>query len=214
SYNLKHNEANGEGNRDGEGDNRSWNCGIEGPTQDVAVEKLRNRQVKNLLTFTMLSLGMPMIMMGDEVRRSQQGNNNAYCQDNEISWLDWTLLSKHADVHRFVSMLVAHRLLRDLQEEYQGGSLNQLLQKSKKAWHGVKLDHPDWSHWSHTFAFTAESKKEKHVVHLILNAYWEPLEFELPLVSGAGGGSWQRWIDTSLDSPEDTAEWQAAPRFP
>ena len=94
SYNQKHNEANGEDNRDGANDNRSWNCGVEGPTDDPAVETLRNRQVKNFLTVTMLSLGMPMILMGDEVRRTQHGNNNAYCQDNETSWFDWTLVSQ------------------------------------------------------------------------------------------------------------------------
>ena len=91
SYNDKHNEANGENNRDGADDNRSWNCGAEGPTDDPGVEKLRNRQVKNFLTVTLLSLGVPMILMGDEVRRTQRGNNNAYCQDNETSWFDWTL---------------------------------------------------------------------------------------------------------------------------
>ena len=91
SYDRKHNEANGEDNRDGANDNRSWNCGVEGPTDDPAIEQLRNRQVKNFLTVTLLSLGMPMILMGDEVRRTQRGNNNAYCQDNEISWFDWTL---------------------------------------------------------------------------------------------------------------------------
>ena len=107
SYNEKHNEANGEDNRDGTNDNRSWNCGVEGPTDDPAVEKLRNRQVKNFLTVTMLSLGVPMILMGDEVRRTQSGNNNAYCQDNEISWFDWTLVTKHADLHRFVTLLIA-----------------------------------------------------------------------------------------------------------
>jgi glycogen operon protein len=112
-----------------------------------------------------------------------------------------------------MSMLIAHRLLRDLEAEYQSESLNQLLQKSNKAWHGVKLDQPDWSDWSHSFALTAESKKEKHVVHLILNAYWEPLDFELPSVSEDSGGSWRRWIDTSLDSPDDIVEWQKAPQF-
>ena len=102
SYNHKHNEANGEDNRDGADDNRSWNCGVEGPTDDPAIEALRNRQVKNFLAVTLLSLGVPMILMGDEVRRTQRGNNNAYCQDNETSWFDWSLLEKHADVHRFV----------------------------------------------------------------------------------------------------------------
>ena len=90
SFNRKHNEANGEENRDGADDNRSWNCGVEGPTDDPEVERLRNRQVKNFLTLTLLSIGTPMLLMGDEVRRTQGGNNNAYCQDNEISWFDWT----------------------------------------------------------------------------------------------------------------------------
>jgi glycogen operon protein len=213
SYNLKHNEANGEGNRDGENDNRSWNCGVEGPTDDPAVEKLRSRQIKNLLTCTVLSLGMPMIVMGDEVRRTQRGNNNAYCQDNETSWLDWTLISKHADLHRFVTLLIAQRLLRDVQAEYERESLNQLLRDSNKAWHGVRLYQPDWSSSSHSIALSAELKKEKQVLHLILNAYWEPLEFELPPVSEDSGGSWRRWIDTALDSPNDIVEWQNAPRF-
>src|SRR4029077_15256138 len=100
SYNYKHNEANGEDNRDGSDDNRSFNWGVEGPASDPEVEQLRNRQVKNFLTVTVFSLGLPMILMGDEVRRTQQGNNNAYCQDSPISWLDWTLAEKHADVLR------------------------------------------------------------------------------------------------------------------
>src|SRR5262249_16339434 len=97
SYNDKHNYQNGEGNHDGANDNRSWNCGAEGVTDDPAIERLRNRQVKNFLTVTVLSLGVPMLLMGDEVRRTQLGNNNAYCHDNETNWFDWSLVSKHAD---------------------------------------------------------------------------------------------------------------------
>jgi isoamylase len=89
SYNSKHNEANGEQNRDGADDNRSWNCGVEGPTDDPQIEELRNRQVKNFLTVTLFSFGVPMILMGDELRRTQRGNNNAYCHDNEANWFDW-----------------------------------------------------------------------------------------------------------------------------
>jgi isoamylase len=213
SYNLKHNEANGEGNRDGANDNRSWNCGVEGPTDDPAVENLRNRQIKNLLTCTLFSLGMPMITMGDEVRRTQRGNNNAYCQDNETSWFDWALISKHADVHRFVRLLIERRLLRDVQPEYQHESLNQLLRESIRAWHGAKLNRPDWTNWSHSVAFSLELKKERQLLHLILNAYWEPLEFELPPVPDEGGGAWRRWIDTALESPDDIVKWQSAPPF-
>src|SRR4029078_563257 len=102
SYNQKHNEANGEGNRDGADDNRSWNCGIEGPAEELEVEKLRKRHVKNFLPLTLFSLGIPMLLMGDEVRRTQYGNNNAYCHDNEVSWLDWTLIDKHASLHSFI----------------------------------------------------------------------------------------------------------------
>src|SRR5262249_2470916 len=105
TYNQKHNEANGEQNRDGSDDNLSWNCGIEGPTDDPAIEKLRNRQVKNFLAATLLSIGVPMISMGDEMRRTQHGNNNAYCHDDETTWFDWTLLNRHADVLRFGSLL-------------------------------------------------------------------------------------------------------------
>ena len=210
SYNQKHNEGNGEGNRDGMDDNRSWNCGVEGPTDDPAVEKLRNQQVKNFLTTTMLSLGVPMILMGDEVRHTQRGNNNAYCQDNEISWFDWTLVAKHADLHRFVTLLIARRLQRNVAHERQRLSLNQLIQGASKTWHGAKLNQPDWSPWSHSLAFTAEIRKEKFRFHLILNAYWEPLEFELPSEEQAEGNPWRRWIDTSLDSPQDIVPWQEA----
>ncbi|MBV8552828.1 MAG: glycogen debranching protein GlgX [Acidobacteriaceae bacterium] len=211
SYNEKRNDANGEGNRDGCNDNRSWNCGVEGPTDDPVVEKLRNRQIKNFLTCAMLSLGMPMILMGDEVRRTQLGNNNAYCQDNETSWFDWTLLSKHADVHRFVKLLIVRRLLRDVHAESHHRSLNQLLSESNKAWHGIRVFQPDWRSCSHSIAFSTELKDEKQIGHVILNAYWEPLEFELPTLTHNGGTLWRRWIDTSLDSPHDIVEWQNAP---
>jgi glycogen operon protein len=105
SHNQKHNEPNGEDSRDGANDSRSWNCGVEGPSDDLAIEKLRERQIKNLLTVTLLSLGVPMLLMGDEARRSQRGNNNAYCQDNETSWFDWNLVRQHAGAHRFLGLL-------------------------------------------------------------------------------------------------------------
>jgi isoamylase len=214
SYNDKHNEANGENNRDGSNDNRSWNCGVEGLTDDSSVEKLRNRQVKNFLTVTMLSVGMPMLLMGDEVRRTQRGNNNAYCQDNETSWFDWTLLTKHADVHRFVTLLNSRRVLRDPEPERQRVSLCQLLRGVNLAWHGVKLNQPDWSERSHSIAFTVEIREEKLVFHVILNAYWQPLDFELPRLDNAGENPWHRWIDTALDSPHDILEWDRAESVP
>ena len=212
-YDRKHNEANGEDNRDGTNDNRSRNWGVEGPTDDPVIETLRNRQVKNFLAVTMLSLGLPMILMGDEVRRTQQGNNNAYCQDNEISWFDWSLIAEHRDVHRFVRLLCAQRLFEDTEPERQRLSLTQVLRSAKRAWHGVKLGQPDWAVWSHSLAFSAETQHDQLLVHVILNAYWEPLDFELAPLSGSDP-RWRRWVDTSLESPHDIVEWDAAPPVP
>jgi glycogen operon protein len=209
SYNHKHNDANGEDNRDGANDNGSWNCGVEGASDDPVVEKARNRQVKNFLTVTMMALGVPMILMGDEVRHTQGGNNNAYCQDNEISWFDWTRARKYADVHRFVKLLIARRLLRDVEHELQRVSLTKLIEQANKFWHGTKLSQPDWGDGSHSVALEAELKAEGMRFHLILNAYWEALDFELP--KRETGAPWQRWIDTGLDSPDDIVPWQSAP---
>jgi isoamylase len=214
SYNHKHNESNGEENRDGANDNRSWNCGVEGPTEDPAIETLRNRQVKNLLTVTLLSLGVPMIRMGDEVRHTQDGNNNAYCQDNETTWFDWTRLQKHADVHRFVRLLTATRLLRGTEHVRPRRSLNQLIREANKAWHGIRLNQPDWSDHSRSLAFTVEIRDEHLLFHLMLNAYWEPLDFELPPLDQGDGNPWRRWIDTALDSPNDIVPWREAPPAP
>ena len=129
-----------------------------------------------------------MILMGDEVRRTQSGNNNAYCQDNETSWFDWTLLEKHADLHRFVTLLIARRLLRDTEHERQRISLNQLIRQAEQdmAWREAR-GQPDWSHDSHSLAFEADATAGTGSrMYLILNAYWEPLDFELP-PAGDGG---------------------------
>jgi isoamylase len=214
SYDHKHNEQNGEDNRDGTNDNRSWNCGVEGPTDDPMVEKLRNRQMKNFLAVTMLSVGMPMMLMGDEARRTQGGNNNAYCQDNETSWFDWTLLAKHADLQRFVTLLNARRRLREFAPANQRICLNQLLRGANSAWHGVKLEQPDWSATSHSIAFTVEIRREKMLFHMIFNAYWQQLDFELPRLDSSGENQWRRWIDTALDSPHDIVEWETAEPVP
>jgi isoamylase len=210
SYDYKHNEDNGEGNRDGFDYNRSWNCGVEGPSDDPAIEKLRNRLIKNFFTINLMALGVPMILMGDEIRRTQRGNNNAYSQDNVVSWFDWTLLSRHADLHRFVKLLVARRLLRDFSAEWRGLTLNELLGNSNYAWHGVELGKPDWSPWSHSIALSAELPDEGLSGYFIFNSYWEPLEFELPGLNNTAD-TWQRWIDTSLESPDDICDWRAAP---
>ncbi len=208
SYNDKHNEANGEHWRDGTGHNLSWNCGVEGETDDPGIELLRNRQVKNFLTVTLLSLGVPMLLMGDEVRRTQRGNNNPYTLDDETTWFDWTLLDRHPDIQRFVRLLIARRLLRDIDPEEQRTSLNQLLAQAAKTWHGTRIGHPDWGSSSHSLAFEAELRRNQLQVYIIWNAYWQPLDFELP---PAKGGPWRRWIDTWLPSPDDIVPWQTAP---
>ncbi len=210
SYNDKHNEANGEGNRDGANDNRSWNCGVEGPTTDPVIERLRNRQVKNFFTANLMSLGLPMLLMGDEVRQTQQGNNNAFCQDNELSWLDWSLVDRHADVLRFVSLLCARRVQREITHETQRVSINTLLRDANESWHGVKLNEPDWSDGSRSIALQGELKRQGLHFYIMFNAFWEPLEFELPRLEGL---TWQRWIDTALDSPDDIQAWDRAPAW-
>jgi len=210
SYSQKHNEANGEENRDGSNDNLSWNCGVEGPTDDPDVERLRNKQVKNFLAVTLLSVGAPMLLMGDEVRRTQRGNNNAYCQDNEISWFDWSLLDRHPDVHRFVRQLLVFRLRRDAAGE-DGISLNELLSRAQVQWHGVRLNQPDWGDHSHSLACTLKTIKGRFLVHLIFNSYWEALQFEIPSANENREVRWHRWIDTSLESPDDICEGSAAP---
>jgi len=210
SYNQKHNDANLEQNRDGANDNRSWNGGVEGPTNDPAIEKLRNRQVKNFLTVTLLSLGMPMILMSDEVRRTQRGNNNNYCHDDEGNWFDWSLVSKHSDVHRFTKLVLARRLHRDLSAERERITLTQLINQGTIAWHGIKLNQPDWSGQSHSVALSCELPIEGLHIYLAFNAYWESLDFELPHLDRPETNSWRRWIDTSLEAPADIVPWNEA----
>jgi glycogen operon protein len=151
-----------------------------------------------------------MLLAGDEIGHTQRGNNNAYCQDNDISWFDWTLLERHADVHRFVKALNAFRQNRDIVTTDVAMTLNELLHRVKVDWHGVRLDQPDWGTGSHSLAFTVRSLGERFLLHGMLNAYWEPLTFELPLASG-NHKAWRRCIDTALPSPDDIKRWQDAP---
>jgi isoamylase len=218
SYNYKHNEANGEGNQDGLDNNLSWNCGVEGPTDDAEVERLRQRQIKNFIVILLISIGTPMLQMGDEMRRSQRGNNNAYCQDNEVSWLDWSLLERHRDLYRFVQRLMAHRLRAFgwNGEERLALSLNELLRQAHIDWHGIRLGSPDWADDSHSIAFTVRSSPLQLPVwlHLMFNAYWEALDFELPSPPAASIAGWQRWLDTSLEAPDDITDPFTAPPVP
>ena len=210
SYNEKHNEANGEHNQDGSNDNFSWNCGSEGPTDDPLILKFRNRQVKNFISILFLAAGAPMLLMGDEVRRTQKGNNNAYVHDNEISWFDWSLLDKHRDVHRFVKRIIASRMRTDVSIEDPGISLNEYLRRVKIVWHGVKLNQPDWGPDSHSIALTARSMTNRFILHVMINAYWEDLLFEVPSASELSATDWRRWIDTAQESPNDICVWDEA----
>lgn len=205
SYNEKHNEANGESNRDGTNENYSWNCGEEGDSGDAAIDDIRLRQIKNFLSINLLSIGAPMLLMGDEVRRTQKGNNNAYCQNNELSWFDWSLTEKNFGLYRFVKHLIAFRQQRDLALPENKMSLGQLLEKAQISWHGVKLGMPDWAPNSHTIAFSVISLSGSLSVHYMLNAYGEALAFELPQLENKI--KWKRWIDTSLHSPDDIDAW-------
>jgi len=211
SYDRKHNEANGEDSRDGANDNRSWNCGVEGPTDDAGVEALRNRQVRNFFALELLSAGTPMLLMGDEVRRTQHGNNNAYCHDNEISWFDWRLVERHADIRRFVTLLNAYRRRRDPLPAGARMTLNELLHHARIQWSGVDLRRPDWSEQSHSLAITLESPRGHFLLHGIFNAYWEPLAFEMP--AAAADQPWRRCLDTALPSPDDISPIEQAALF-
>jgi glycogen operon protein len=149
-----------------------------------------------------------MIAMGDEVRATRGGNNNPYCQDNEISWFDWTLVEKHPDILRFASMLIGERTMRARSSEDE--SLNGFLTALEHAWHGVKAHAPDWSSASHSLALSAVAKERQVHFYLAVNAYWEPLDFELPRLDRAGQKPWHRLIDTFLDAPKDIVPWREA----
>ena len=205
SYNSKHNEANGEGNRDGINDNLSWNCGFEGETGDPAVEALRCRQLRNFAVLLLLSRGVPMFVAGDEVRRTQRGNNNAYCQDNEVSWFDWQLVDKNRDLLRFWKLMVAFRkrfaALR--QSQFFDGTVNSR-GLADVTWHGTKLNQPGWDDPNaRTLAFTLGGFNADPDLHVMMNMYWERLDFDLPVVADR---QWLKAIDTNQPSPRDIAD--------
>lgn len=209
SYGTKHNEANGEDNRDGTDANWSWNCGHEGPTADAAVLALRRRQMKNLLALLMLCQGTPMLLMGDEMGRTQHGNNNAYCQDNDLNWLDWGGLDEFGDLHRLVHHLVRFRRRLQLFRHPRTWSANPDPEPSFLAWHGVRLGQPDWTPTSHSLAWTVGFPDGRETIHVMVNAYWEALRFALPPL--APGRAWGRVLDTAQPPPDDWIEPDKAP---
>jgi isoamylase len=206
SYNSKHNEANGEGNRDGADENFSWNHGVEGPTDDPAIEEFRNRTVKNYAAILLVSQGVPMILSGDEVRRTQNGNNNTYCQDNELSWFDWTAVERHGDVFRFFQQMIAFRKRHaslGRRTFFDGRVTPRGIRDI--TWHGLDVDRPPWDEpWARVLAFTvAGLSADEPDVQVMLNMHDGRLDFELPSIPGR---SWKRVADTARPAPEDIAE--------
>jgi isoamylase len=205
SYNSKHNEANGEGNEDGNNDNLSWNCGVEGESSDPEVNKLREQQIRNFATILMLSRGVPMFAAGDESRNTQYGNNNAYCQDNEIGWFDWNKPEKHADLLRFWKQIIAfrkrHPALR--KNSFFTGEVNKRGLKDV-SWHGTMLNSPGWGDsQARALGFTLAGFEDNPDIHVMMNMYWEPLDMAVPTIPGR---RWTRAVDTSLPSPSDIAD--------
>ena len=202
SYNNKHNEANGEGNRDGVDDNMSWNCGAEGPTDDPAINALREQQIRNFATLLMLSQGVPMFVMGDEVRRTQGGNNNAWCQDNPIGWFDWTQTQTESGMLRFWSELIAFRKSHPAvhRARFFSGAMNER-GMADISWHGTKLNEPGWNDpHARALAWTVAGSLAHSDIHVMVNMYWEPLTFEIPQIYER---AWYTAVNTALPSPQD-----------
>lgn len=213
SYDRKRNEANGEGNRDGSDDNASWNCGAEGDTGDAKVQALRRRQAKNFMAILLLSQGVPMILAGDEVLRTQRGNNNAYCQDNEISWFDWTLAERNADMLRFTREMIAlrkrHPSLR--RNRFFTGRPAPGSSRPDVEWHGRRLHEPPWGDPGARFlAFTLAGRSpEEGTLHVVLNMSDERIDAPLPEPSGE---SFHVAVDTAAAAPGDVSGPKAGPR--
>lgn len=209
SYEKKHNLSNGEKNKDGGDDNWSWNCGVEGPTNDAEINALRLRCAKNAVALLLVSQGVPMLYMGDEMGRTQSGNNNAYCHDKDWNWLDWGLAGQNEGLVRFV------RLMIDFRRRHAGLRRSDWFTGKSDvphggiSWHGVEAGKPDWSEFSHSLAFmiTAGAGRDDSAAgsfYAAFNMHKEPLPFELP--EAPGGTHWHLMAETSRPSPEDIRE--------
>jgi isoamylase len=212
AYNDKHNEANGEGNRDGANDNNSWNCGWEGPSTDPAVNDLRIRQMKNAAAMLLVSQGVPMILMGDEIARTQYGNNNTYCQDNNLNWLDWNLVETNHELFCFFKNLIkfrlAHPVFRNrwhLNHQDRVGSGYEDI-----SWHGTQAWHADWSDSSRLLAFMLNGKHARggrvadDDIYVAMNMHWDSHWFELPRLPE--GKNWHIFANTCVPAPQDAWE--------
>ncbi len=202
SYNQKHNWENGENNRDGSDVNFSWNCGVEGPTSDPEILRLRNRLRRNYFTILLLSQGVPMLLAGDEFGRTQKGNNNAYCQDNEISWVNWQLAEQNADLLRFVRLLIhfrqTHRTFH--RTKFQVQTINGI---PEMTWHGLQVGKPDWSDKAKYLGllYSTFPKTGDPDIYLMFNSASEEQIFQLPRPNY--GTKWQLFIDTFREPPNE-----------
>ena len=211
SYDGKHNGDNGEDNRDGSDDNHSWNCGVEGPTGDAAVNRLRLQLSKNALAILLLARGVPMLLMGDEVGRTQRGNNNAYCQDNPISWFDWSLTQSNGELFRFVRSLLAFRHKHPVLRSNTFPKLADMVGSGHPdlGFHGTQPDQPDFSQASRTLAYRLcgqHASQPDDDIYVAMNMYWEALPFTLPPAGGAL--QWRVAVNTSMPAGQDIFDEQ------
>ena len=195
SYRLKHNEANGENNHDGTDANFSQNCGSEGETTDAGIESLRKRQIKNFLLTLLISRGVPMLLGGDEFRRTQGGNNNAYCQDNETSWHDWGCLNRHKDIFRFTRGMIAFRKAHPVLGE------EQFYTDAAVQWFGPQGGLPNWTGPNEKQFACLIHESEHNALYLMFNAGAAAIDFGLPTLSP--GSRWHLAVDTAREAPRD-----------
>ncbi len=210
SFNEKHNLANGENNQDGDNNNLSCNYGVEGHDAPPEILTIRRQQIKNFFTTLFLSQGVPMMLAGDEMGRTQNGNNNAYCQDNEISWINWDRMQQFDDIHRFVRCLIQFRKMHPVlrQKHFLSGTAQQGFTHPDCVWHGVNCHAPDLGYYSHSIALHLNGAYAKlqygtpdNDIYMIFNASEYDLAFSLP--KPFNGSQWLRVVDTSLHTPDD-----------
>ncbi len=207
SYNEKHNTANGEDNQDGGNDNESWNCGWEGPTDDPQINFLRKKQIKNAITLLLVSRGIPMILSGDEFGNTQFGNNNAYCQDNEISWLNWDLLKENNDLFSYFKNMITFRKVHPVLRVTRFDTCHTDTGYPEISWHGTEAWNLNYDSLSHTMAvmFCGSAGKygteDDEFIYMAMNSHWEMHVFELPHLPN--GKSWYVAVNTDMPSGED-----------
>jgi glycogen operon protein len=227
SYNEKHNEANGEGNRDGHSHNLSYNFGVEGPTDDPEIRTARLRQMRNMLATLFLSRGTPMLLAGDEFARTQNGNNNAYCQDNEVSWIDWEAVgADERDLAEFTQRLVLLRNALPIltRGRFLTGAFDEDLGVKDVTWlrpDGHEMASENWNEGgARSLAVLLDGRAQATGIHrrggdatllILYNAYHDLVQFTLP--ESVGGTAWTRLLDTNLPDSQEVASFKVGARY-